>query len=727
MTHHSLPKQLFFLSSITLISLTLYLDRGVIGAILPSIKAHFPQLTSLEQGLLGSSFLFGYMFSSLVFAELTSWVPVKYLMMCGCGIFVTANLLICLALSFVAPFSEYLPLISSSHSRFWFYYLLILRLFVSVGEAAIIPLSFSVVDDLMSNSLRTFAVTALSLILPVGIAIGFATSGIFHYLVGENWHHVFWVEVALMTLFGSTLVVFPSKMRRRVKEKRSSENTNVAKGMPSAAASGVDEDTASDSQPNVRKSHNDHQSATPKNDHKHGQEIELSEVDSAEMSITPPTPRDKKALSARKPPQKSARRKSFHGKLNVQVPKPWASGNTDFEPLGSGTSSVETSPVFLHDYSHAYDTPKTRAADGETDSETGAHSPLTLSVRDPALKRAQVSFDSLNDGQGSPSPLGDRPFFSRETSTTELLVGDLHTITSTPSIGDLLKMNEQTQEFSQQHTHDHHAYPAATDNTSNVAPEWDDNAIVDDAITISTHFQNEDEEVRKYTMCGALLNLFTNKMYLCICVSGITYTFVLGSFIFWGPSFIVEYLDMDLSEADLIFSVVALFTGVLGPLTTGIILQRLVSSKKEEAYNRRKKTAVSFMCSCVCIFIGAIAGMAGFILPPNRFVFFGAMTVSIFFLLAAQSPLNLILISCVPKGVRTHSMSVFIFLIHLLGDFPSPMGFGLLKDLTDILWAMRIFWVLLIATFFAYIFGAVFSLQELGQYKKKKQPVRAVV
>lgn len=473
---------LYNLFVVVLISFILFFDRGVIGATLPDIKLFFPQITSVEEGLLAGMFMFGYMFSSLIFAEFASYLSSKYIMLIGCWIFTLGILGVSIVMTFVSPlFPDF------EHSRIWFYILVISRIVVSIGEAAVIPLSYTFVDDIMPLKWRTLSVMILSLILPVGVASGYAISGVFHHFFSK-WYYILWLECIFMSLGGLLVLFLPSKSKKAIETISNNNSTQ-------------------------------------------------------------------------------------------QIP---------------------------------------------------------------------LNFDTV-------SSISEQNQLEEETEASELDI----------------------------------EFPV---------------------------YSADVEDNKQFRIHTAFIELFKNPSYLSSLVAGISYTFVLGSFIFWGPTFLVNHLKIDLSEADIIFSIISLVTGICGPLVAGIIIYFLSNSTLSEGFIRRKKGFIGFIVSSLGIAIGAPFGFAALFLP-NKYAFFSLFTISFFFLLAAQTPINIILISVVPKGVRNYSVSIFIFCIHMFGDFPGPIVFGILKDQISLIWTTRSFWCVLIISVVFYFIGTCTSIYQYIRFK----------
>ena len=116
-----------------------------------------------------------------------------------------------------------------------------------------------------------------------------------------------------------------------------------------------------------------------------------------------------------------------------------------------------------------------------------------------------------------------------------------------------------------------------------------------------------------------------------------------------------------------------LFNGLFGAFAGGFLLDRLGGSHGHWGASR-----ASFMCSAA-LFFCATLGIAAFFVN-NIYGFFSLLTVSLFFGMSSTSPNSTIFLSVVDRSICNFSIGFQILMIHLCGDFPSPVLFGLLTD-----------------------------------------------
>ncbi|VVB08378.1 unnamed protein product [Arabis nemorensis] len=177
------------------INLLNYMDRGAIasngvngsnkscndkGKCTPTtgIQGHF-NLSNFEDGVLSSSFMVGLLVASPIFASLAkSFDPFRLI---GVGLTVwTIAVLGC-------------------GSSFAFWFIVLCRMFVGVGEASFISLAAPFIDDNAPQTQKAAWLGLFYMCIPSGVALGYVYGG----FVGKHfsWRYAFWGEAVLMAPF----------------------------------------------------------------------------------------------------------------------------------------------------------------------------------------------------------------------------------------------------------------------------------------------------------------------------------------------------------------------------------------------------------------------------------------------------------------------------------------------------------------------------------------------
>jgi MFS family permease len=198
---------------------------------------------------------------------------------------------------------------------------------------------------------------------------------------------------------------------------------------------------------------------------------------------------------------------------------------------------------------------------------------------------------------------------------------------------------------------------------------------------INDHEQQQQQEAvpnlqiaeKKYSVIGSVIALFTNPAYVFPLIGYTSFVFVNGAFAFWAPVIVRDTQKLSLETANICFAVMMLFDGIFGAAFGGILLDKLGGS-----VGFRGAARASALCA-ICMAVSLIVGVSAFMMT-NVYAFFALLTVALFFGMSTASPNSSIFLSVCPKQLCNMSVGLQIFVIHLCGDFPSPLVFGGLVD-----------------------------------------------
>lgn len=166
-----------------------------------------------------------------------------------------------------------------------------------------------------------------------------------------------------------------------------------------------------------------------------------------------------------------------------------------------------------------------------------------------------------------------------------------------------------------------------------------------------------------------VLRLLANVDYSLVVWGYVAYTFALGAFAFWGPTFLEKVHGLALDRADNFFGVILIVAGVVGSLLGGLLGTRW---QKRTSAGYALLLASSVALSVPLSFCAVLAAGAAFSMA--------FLAASIFFLFFITGPVNTLILETVPINVRGSAMAVSIFMIHLFGDLYSPEIVGRLAD-----------------------------------------------
>jgi MFS transporter, Spinster family, sphingosine-1-phosphate transporter len=165
-----------------------------------------------------------------------------------------------------------------------------------------------------------------------------------------------------------------------------------------------------------------------------------------------------------------------------------------------------------------------------------------------------------------------------------------------------------------------------------------------------------------------ILGLARNPAFITATLGMAAMTFSLGGIQVWMPQFLYSERHYSLESANLNFAAIVAFDGILASLAGGWLGDLLL---------RRIKSAY-YLVSAVTMALG-VPFMIVALFVPGRLML-PAIGVAAFLLLFNTSPLNAAVINSVGAQIRATALAVNIFIIHLLGDVPSPTMMGWLAD-----------------------------------------------
>ncbi len=166
-----------------------------------------------------------------------------------------------------------------------------------------------------------------------------------------------------------------------------------------------------------------------------------------------------------------------------------------------------------------------------------------------------------------------------------------------------------------------------------------------------------------------VLNLFGLADYMLVVLGYTAYTFALGAFANWGPTFLSRVHAVDNAKATLFFAAVTAVAGLLGTFVGGFAAT---------AWRRRNPAAYSLMLgfSTAAAVPLAVAAFA----TRDTSASMACLASAIFLLFLSTGPINTLIIESVPVNLRASGMAISIFMIHLFGDLWSTEIVGRLSD-----------------------------------------------
>jgi predicted MFS family arabinose efflux permease len=157
--------------------------------------------------------------------------------------------------------------------------------------------------------------------------------------------------------------------------------------------------------------------------------------------------------------------------------------------------------------------------------------------------------------------------------------------------------------------------------------------------------------------------------YLLVVAGYVAYTFALGAFGHWGPSFLSRVHGVPEKSAGDFFAVVLAAAGLLGTFAGGFAAT---------AWRKRNRAAYAWVLGLSVL--AAVPVSFGAFLTGNHTLSMTCLAAAMFLLFLSTGPVNTLIIETVPVNLRASAMAGSIFMIHLFGDIWSPEIVGRLSD-----------------------------------------------
>ena len=167
---------------------------------------------------------------------------------------------------------------------------------------------------------------------------------------------------------------------------------------------------------------------------------------------------------------------------------------------------------------------------------------------------------------------------------------------------------------------------------------------------------------------GTALGLARNPAFLTATLGMAAMTYSLGGIQVWMPQFLYSERHYSLEAANLTFGMIVVVDGILAALAGGWLGDYLLPRMKSSYY----LVSAASMALGVPFMIIALSATGRAMVP--------AIAVAAFFLLLNTSPLNAAVINSAGAHIRATAIAANIFIIHILGDVPSPTMMGWVAD-----------------------------------------------
>jgi MFS family permease len=167
--------------------------------------------------------------------------------------------------------------------------------------------------------------------------------------------------------------------------------------------------------------------------------------------------------------------------------------------------------------------------------------------------------------------------------------------------------------------------------------------------------------------------LLRNRPYMLAVLGYAAYTFALGGLGFWMPAFLERARGMPRADATVTFGAIVIVTGFVGTFLGGWLGDRLLSRTRQSYL---WVSGVATLLAAPLAFIGLSS--------TTKWIYLTTIVAAEVLIFMCTGPINSAIVNVVSPLERATAVGLSVFLMHLLGDIPSPPLIGALSDASSL-------------------------------------------
>ena len=168
-------------------------------------------------------------------------------------------------------------------------------------------------------------------------------------------------------------------------------------------------------------------------------------------------------------------------------------------------------------------------------------------------------------------------------------------------------------------------------------------------------------------------SLFKQVPYMLVVLGYAAYTFALGGLAVWMPNFLERVHNIPAVQATTSFGAIVVVTGFLGTFAGGWL---------GDYWQKSSRQAYLWMSGWITLVAAPLTFVSLTAAAPS--LYYPAIVVAELLLFMSTGPINSAIANLVSPAERASAFALSMFMIHLLGDVPSPWLIGRLSDLTSL-------------------------------------------
>lgn len=169
------------------------------------------------------------------------------------------------------------------------------------------------------------------------------------------------------------------------------------------------------------------------------------------------------------------------------------------------------------------------------------------------------------------------------------------------------------------------------------------------------------------------IGLLRNRPYMLAVLGYAAYTFALGGLGFWMPAFLERARGMPRADATVTFGAIVIVTGFVGTFLGGWLGDWLLSRTRQSYL---WVSGVATLLAAPLAFIGLSS--------TTKWIYLTTIVIAEVLIFMCTGPINSVIVNVVSPLERASAVGLSVFLMHLLGDIPSPPLIGALSDASSL-------------------------------------------
>ncbi|OQR88459.1 Major Facilitator Superfamily (MFS), partial [Thraustotheca clavata] len=202
--------------------------------------------------------------------------------------------------------------------------------------------------------------------------------------------------------------------------------------------------------------------------------------------------------------------------------------------------------------------------------------------------------------------------------------------------------------------------------------------IMQSTFSLVAQVTEEEPEVAKVSLFREIWSILSSPLFMLVALGSAAYIFSISGLGAFGPSLLIGLGLFEESSAAMVFGAIIVVAGTIGTLLGGLFLDRACAAEADNEEFRMYKATRQL---CIMLATGtAFLVLSWLALDWDKILSVGILAIALAFLFGCVPASVVAILLSVDKRRRGLALGINTLLSHLLGDVPSPIVLGMLKD-----------------------------------------------